>query len=362
MSAVVLRCPNCGTTGAAPGECEACHEAALRYYCPNHPGGRWLDGPSCAACGARFGVEPPAPPRPHPTPPPRRRPTPRSSTPRSVSPAPPPAEPPRGRPTRERMPRDRYEELFEEMLRGRATGRGEVGEPWSPGRPAEPAPIEVGPPGGWPPAAPERVVRARMPSVGGCLVRLVVVLVLFALLAIAAVVGLVGGPIGAFMVDFGQSTGVLEGVPAQTERGIAAFEARDYETAERELREAARAYPRSGLALVYLARLEWRSGDELQARELLREAIAREPTSAVAHRALADRHYAAALRLGGAREADGAARPELLGALEHYQQAFALDPRDTLARSYAECIRAALDAPPDSEAAAPAECSGPGVP
>ena len=31
MSGVVLRCPNCGTTQAGPGECEACHEAEVAY-------------------------------------------------------------------------------------------------------------------------------------------------------------------------------------------------------------------------------------------------------------------------------------------------------------------------------------------
>ncbi len=48
MSAVVLRCPNCGTTQLAAGECDACHEADVRYWCANHTPGRWLDGPACA--------------------------------------------------------------------------------------------------------------------------------------------------------------------------------------------------------------------------------------------------------------------------------------------------------------------------
>jgi hypothetical protein len=63
MSGVVLRCPNCGTTKAAPGECEACHEAQARYYCTNHAPGRWLDAPSCPECGARFGEPTRAPVR-----------------------------------------------------------------------------------------------------------------------------------------------------------------------------------------------------------------------------------------------------------------------------------------------------------
>ena len=36
MSAVVLRCSNCGTTQSVRGECEACHEAEVGYYCTNH--------------------------------------------------------------------------------------------------------------------------------------------------------------------------------------------------------------------------------------------------------------------------------------------------------------------------------------
>ena len=55
MSAVVLRCPNCGTTQSVGGECEACHEAQVRYFCTNHSPGRWLDGQACSQCGAVYG-------------------------------------------------------------------------------------------------------------------------------------------------------------------------------------------------------------------------------------------------------------------------------------------------------------------
>lgn len=71
MSGVVIRCPNCGTTQGALGECEACHEAEMRYFCPNHSPGRWLDGPACSACGASVGV---APAETTPAPRPRRAP------------------------------------------------------------------------------------------------------------------------------------------------------------------------------------------------------------------------------------------------------------------------------------------------
>jgi len=66
MSGVVLRCPNCGTVGPEPGECDACHEAQVRYFCTKHRPGVWLDGEACPQCGARFGD--PAPVRPGPAP------------------------------------------------------------------------------------------------------------------------------------------------------------------------------------------------------------------------------------------------------------------------------------------------------
>ena len=71
---VVRRCPSCGTTQATSGDCEACHDADVRYYCTNHTPGVWLDGTSCPHCGSRLG----APPRPKSTapPPPVRRPAP----------------------------------------------------------------------------------------------------------------------------------------------------------------------------------------------------------------------------------------------------------------------------------------------
>lgn len=58
---VVLRCPNCGTSRPTPGECEACHEAQVRYFCNNHTPGLWLSARTCPSCGAGFGA--PAPVR-----------------------------------------------------------------------------------------------------------------------------------------------------------------------------------------------------------------------------------------------------------------------------------------------------------
>lgn len=64
MSAVVLRCSNCGTVQAGTGECAACHEAQVRYFCTNHRPGLWLETPACPQCGARFGQPAPVPPVP----------------------------------------------------------------------------------------------------------------------------------------------------------------------------------------------------------------------------------------------------------------------------------------------------------
>lgn len=61
MSGVVLRCSNCGTVQGRTGECEACHEAQVRYFCTNHTPGLWLDAQACLQCGARFGEAPAAP-------------------------------------------------------------------------------------------------------------------------------------------------------------------------------------------------------------------------------------------------------------------------------------------------------------
>ena len=95
MSGVVLRCPNCGTIGPIEGQCEACHEADVRYFCTNHEPGLWLEASACPQCGARFGDPVSAPPEPARTatpravPPERRAPP---TTPRTVSDEPSPWE------------------------------------------------------------------------------------------------------------------------------------------------------------------------------------------------------------------------------------------------------------------------------
>ena len=76
MSVVVRRCPQCGSVQDAPGECGTCHEAHVRFFCPNHTPGRWLVASSCPDCGARLAFDPVAPTPARPQPPPERPPEP----------------------------------------------------------------------------------------------------------------------------------------------------------------------------------------------------------------------------------------------------------------------------------------------
>jgi hypothetical protein len=165
---VVLRCPNCGTTQGHVGECEACSDAEVQYFCTNHDEGIWLDSPVCGRCGAKFGDAPrkptPAPTRRLPTrpaPPPDFRPPVRPRAPeRMARPefgAPPPRRPPDDdEPVEgEVLPRTpSLGELLEEITdeRARARERYEVEEARSP----------------W---AGVRVRGPGLPFVAGCLVR-----------------------------------------------------------------------------------------------------------------------------------------------------------------------------------------------
>lgn len=180
MSGVVIRCPNCGTVQSELGECEACHEATTRWFCPNHEPGRWLDGPSCPVCGARVGVpgaSRPSPPRPRPAPssPPSRHP-------------PPPRRPP-AREREEIFTSDVPVEAEAEPWRGpvftprdpRSIGREDAREAW----PIDPTVI-----------LPTAV---RVVSLFGCLRRLVMLVILLIVLAVVAFYALfgVGGVFGS---------------------------------------------------------------------------------------------------------------------------------------------------------------------
>ena len=186
---VVLRCPSCGTTQGHAGECEACFEGEVRYFCTNHDEGVWIDGPVCSRCGARFGDAPRRPSAPPPI-----RPTRPAGPPDFRSPgarrAPERPAPESGwRPPSRREPeepevlprRSSLEELLEEFRTTRGGGGG--GARYDPG-------IR------WPePRAP----RPGFP-IAGCLVRLVslgfLLLVLFIIFMFVLFGGLFSGFVG----------------------------------------------------------------------------------------------------------------------------------------------------------------------
>lgn len=173
---VVLRCPSCGTTRTTPGECEACHDAQVRYFCANHTPGLWLDASTCSKCGARFGD--PAPDTAPPGIPVRTRPPaapPRAPTSTSAPPAPPKAGAD-GWESGERLPPADEEEL--DAMRRSETGASRM-PLWMKILRAAVRAREMRS------AAPPETPRIGRGS-GGCLTRLVLVLlVLFVVVATA---------------------------------------------------------------------------------------------------------------------------------------------------------------------------------
>ncbi len=169
MSSVVLRCPTCGTTQNHTGECDACSEGEVRYFCSNHSPGLWIAEPRCSACGAKYGDAPVV--RPVPTT--RAAPTRPRVSPRPESRPAPPAAGPSYRvssrpPSRVADPDDADAEpslaevLVDMLEEGRRPGGAVEELPWR-----EP-PIAVAP---------------RTPFLAGCLGRLL--LLVFALIALA---------------------------------------------------------------------------------------------------------------------------------------------------------------------------------
>jgi hypothetical protein len=166
MSGVVLRCPHCGTTQATPGECEACHEAEVRWFCPNHSPGRWLDAPRCPECGA--GVARERPPPPPPPAPPSRRPS---------------AVPPLGAPSRPIEPRRPRDDPFDRPW-------GERGEPAEVGYPEE-----AGVPAGWRRVEVPPPIRLRPVPFLGCVGRLLMYAVTAIILLAMATCWFFGGSV-----------------------------------------------------------------------------------------------------------------------------------------------------------------------
>jgi Tfp pilus assembly protein PilF len=158
--------------------------------------------------------------------------------------------------------------------------------------------------------------------------------------AVASVWLFAGSPMSNFVIGLGQSTGLLARVPAATTRGIEAYRAGDLATAEEELTDAARTYPASALALLYLARIKIDTGDPDAAAPLFEEAVTREPNNAIAHRMAGEYHLTRARRgLGGGTYRIYTAT-ELIAAEDELERAMALDPKDIQARGYHACALA----------------------
>jgi hypothetical protein len=199
MTGVILRCPHCGTSRSTPGECQACHEADVRFYCTNHTPGRWIDAERCPDCGARFGDPPPAPTPPpsRPRVPPERRAERPAAPVRPTAPVPPRPTPPTSPPRPTTFP----------------PRRGSFPGPWGRprARPAEPRPE----PARWPPFSipPSRrrppldddeafrpVVVPMGLAMGGCMVRMLILLFM-AVLTFVIFAMLVGGSLVPILLD-----------------------------------------------------------------------------------------------------------------------------------------------------------------
>jgi hypothetical protein len=174
MSGIVIRCPHCGTTQSTIGECEACHEATTRWFCPNHEPGLWLDAPLCPTCGARPGV-PGTRPRPTPTP---TRPRTPISPPRSTP-------PPRRSPAREETYTPETPEVEPEVWSGPVYPSGDP-------RNRDPRSGDV--PDAWRIDPSVMLPTAvRVVSLFGCLRRLVMIAIVLLVLFAIAFFGLFGG-------------------------------------------------------------------------------------------------------------------------------------------------------------------------
>ncbi|MBA3404935.1 MAG: hypothetical protein H0U13_09675 [Gemmatimonadaceae bacterium] len=195
------------------------------------------------------------------------------------------------------------------------------------------------------------VSEVRLPSlpVKGCIVRFALFVMLLIALAIGGLYLLVGGGMQSFVIDLGQSTGVMEGTPAQTVRGIEAFRRGDLQTAGRELSQAAVTYPRSALALLYLARMRTDAGDLSGAGEYLEAAVLREPANAVANRDLGLNYLFKARASDQAAGGEVASRNNLIEADRFLAAAALLNPSDRTSRGYRGCVLAALGAVDEAE-------------
>ena len=213
-------------------------------------------------------------------------------------------------------------------------------------RPRRPRPVEE-----------ERTVSRGLP-VFGCLFRVFLLFALLVILAIAAIWMVAGGSVGTWVVDVGQSMGVMGGVPTQTQRGIDAYRRGDRALAERELDQAARSYRRSAVALLYLARMRVEAGDMAGAAPYLDEAIAREPDNPTVRRMAGEYQLTVAQSLVATPTLADAVTSHLELAEDHLAYTVSLDPSDRRARGYLACVLNALGRVDEARAARAAAGSG----
>lgn len=335
----MLRCSHCGNTQLAAGECESCHDAEVRYFCPNHTPGRWLDDSLCEGCGATTERGPLVPV----SVPPLRPPLPRRTPPTS-SPV---------------------------VGTGGAGGAGW----WEPEKPKEavPAPeplllppVRVSTPARSSHAIPEHeafgeyeeVILGKRRGFGRPL-RLLVAAVLVAAVGIAVAWVVTGGTAFDWIADVSQSAGAMLGTPAQTQRGIDAYRRGDRATAERELNEASRSYRRSAIALLYLAQMRVEAGDMTGAGPFLDEAITREPDNPAVRRMAGEYHLTFAQQLATSPADTDEASSHLELAEDHLSYVVSKDPSDRRARGFLACVLTALGRNNEARAALTAAGSGP---
>ena len=193
----------------------------------------------------------------------------------------------------------------------------------------------------------------------GCLFRVFLLFALLVLLAIGALYLVAGGAVSSWVADVGQSTGVMGGVPEQTQRGIEAYRRGDRALAERELDQAARSYRRSAVALLYLARMRVEAGDVAGAAPYLDEAIAREPDNPTVRRMAGEYQLTVAQSLAATPTQADASTSHLELAEDHLAYTLSLDPSDRRARGYLGCVLSALGRTDEARAARAA--AGPGT-
>jgi hypothetical protein len=207
-------------------------------------------------------------------------------------------------------------------------------------------------------AEAERLASRRLP-VFGCLFRIFLFFALIVALAIAAIWMVAGGSVFSWVTDIGQSTGVMIGTPAQTQRGIDAYRRGDRVTAERELDQAARSYRRSATALLYLAQMRVEAGDMVGAAPFLDEAISREPDNSTVRRMTGEYHLTFAQKLAADSMQADEATSHLELAEDHLSYAVSLDGSDRRARGFLACVLTALGRVAEARTALSDAGSGP---